>query len=40
MAFESKPTDLFKEFGRQFIDQIPTINPVKLILAKKITNIS
>ncbi|GEP77187.1 Hsp20/alpha crystallin family protein [Staphylococcus carnosus] len=35
MAFESKPTDLFKEFGRQFIDQIPTINPVKTDISEK-----
>ncbi|MEL0537967.1 Hsp20/alpha crystallin family protein [Staphylococcus debuckii] len=35
MPFESKPTDLFKEFGRQFIDQIPTINPVKTDISEK-----
>ena len=35
MAFESKPTDLLKEFGRQFIDQIPTINPVKTDISEK-----
>lgn len=35
MAFESKPTDLFKEFRRQFIDQIPTINPVKTDISEK-----
>lgn len=35
MPFESKPTDIFKEFGRQFIDQIPTVNAVKTDIKEK-----
>lgn len=35
MPFDNKPTDIFKEFGRQFIDQIPTINPVKTDIREK-----
>ena len=35
MPFESKPTDLFKEFGRQFIDQILQSIQLKQISAKK-----
>ncbi|MDU0420818.1 Hsp20/alpha crystallin family protein [Staphylococcus simulans] len=35
MPFESKPTHIFKEFGRQFIDQIPTVNAVKTDIKEK-----